>query len=106
MPRRCARSDAPAWLLSGERALLVVTPQAATLAGVSQRFVFKYEAGRIVRVTDVDRDGAPEVWIRGTEGECDDPKARPGVNCAIPTIHMGEIRDDALTFFANSKARR
>lgn len=93
------------WPFVGPRLLLAVGPRSITLVGVPARFVFQYDDGSIGRVTDLDRDGRFEVWLSGTFGECDGEGLRPGVDCAIEVIHMGEIRGDALSYFARKPRR-
>lgn len=93
----------PAWPFGGQRYLLVVDPQSVTLAGIPGRFSYQYDEGEITNVSDLDRDGNLEVWLTGTFGECDGDDPQPGIDCAIETVHMGEIRDDALTYFADTR---
>jgi len=42
------------------------------------------------------------VWFSGTFGECDGEDSQRGDDCAIETLHMGEIRGDALSYFART----
>lgn len=90
------------WPFTASRMLLLIAPNNVWLAGVPQRFAYQYDEGEITRVSDLDADGNLEVWLSGTFGECDGEDLRPGVDCAVETLHMGEIRGDALSYFANT----
>lgn len=90
------------WPFAGERLLLVIKPQSATLVGIPGRFGYQYDSGEIANVSDLDQDGNFEVWFKGTFGECDGEGLRPGVDCAIETIQMGEIRGNALSYFTKN----
>lgn len=94
------QSSEPAWPFMGSRILLVIEPNDVRLAGVPQRFAYQYDEGEITRVSDLDEDGNLEVWFAGTFGECDGEDLQPGVDCAVETIHMGEIAGDAVSYFA------
>jgi hypothetical protein len=87
------------WPWLGDRVLLLVGPEGVRPVGVPARFQFQYDSGAISAVTDLDRDGHYEVWISGTFGECDGEGAKPGIDCSIGVVHMGEIRGDALSWF-------
>jgi hypothetical protein len=89
----------PWWPWLGDRVLLLVGPEGVRPVGIPGRFGFQYDSGRISAVSDLDRDGHYEVWISGTFGECDGEGARPGIDCSIGVVHMGEIRGDALSWF-------
>ncbi len=90
----------PWWPWLGDRVLLLVGPEGVRPVGIPSRFQFQYNSGTISAVTDLDRDGHYEVWISGTFGECDGEDAKPGIDCSIGVVHMGEIRGDALSWFA------
>jgi hypothetical protein len=92
----------PDWPFVGERLLLVIKPQSVTLVGVPGRFGYQYDSGEIANVSDLDQDGNFEVWFKGTFGECDGEGLRPGIDCAIETIQMGEIRGRALSYFTKN----
>ncbi|MBI5041019.1 MAG: hypothetical protein HZB57_07430 [Gammaproteobacteria bacterium] len=96
------QSSEPVWPFMGSRLLLVIEPQNIALVGVPQRFNYQYDEGEIAHVSDLDEDGKFEVWFSGTFGECDGEDLQPGVDCAIETLHMGEITGDALSYFANT----
>ncbi|MBI5462472.1 MAG: hypothetical protein HY941_09840 [Gammaproteobacteria bacterium] len=98
-------SDSP-WPFMGTRILLAIEPHNVTWVGVPQRFGYQYDDGEITHVSDLDADGNLEVWLSGTFGECDGEDLRPGVDCAIETIHMGEIAGDAVSYFADTSRRR
>lgn len=95
-------SSESAWPFTASRMLVLIAPHDAWLAGVPHRFAYQYDEGEITRVSDLDADGHLEVWLSGTFGECDGEDLRPGVDCAVETLHMGEIRGDALSYFANT----
>jgi len=85
------------------RVLLLSGPRGVSLVGTPGRFFHANDDGKIVAVSDLDRDGDLEIWFSGTVGECDDESARPGIDCASTTIYMGEIRGDAVSYFTDSR---
>ena len=91
---------------SGRRLLLLVGPEGVRPVGIPERFQFKHDGGTISAVSDLDRDGHYEVWISGTSGECDGEGAKPGIDCSIDVVHMGEIRGDALSWFVRGPGPR
>lgn len=88
------------------RILLVIDAGGVQRVRVPTRFNYQYDDGEIVRVSDLDGDGHPEVWFTGTFGECDDEGLKPGIDCAIETIHMGEVYHDALSYFIDNRPTR
>ncbi|MDP2828162.1 MAG: hypothetical protein Q8O37_06110 [Sulfuricellaceae bacterium] len=92
----------PEWPFIGSRVLLLIEPDAIRVVGVPPRFNYQYDEGEITHVSDLDGDGNLEIWFSGVFGECDGEDSKPGIDCAIKATHMGEIFDDALSFFTNS----
>lgn len=92
--------------IGGSRLLLVMTDGDPKIIAEPYRFRSQNEDDAITQVTDIDHDGHPEVWLTGTVGECDDENAKPGVDCAVPVIHMGEAWDNALSFFVMTPAAK
>ncbi len=90
------------WRFNRARLLLLVTPDSARLVGIPPRFGFQYDEGEIKYVSDLDADGNLEVWLAGTFGECDGEDLRPGIDCAIESLQMGEIYADALSYFSKT----
>lgn len=88
------------WPHGEGRLLLRLAPGRLQAVGIPSRFDYQYDSGSIERITDIDHDGRPEVWLTGTFGECDGEDLKPGEDCAISTTHMGEIWGDTLSFFA------
>ncbi|HEX5360254.1 MAG TPA: hypothetical protein VFW49_04085, partial [Fluviicoccus sp.] len=91
---------------SDERLLLVLTPQRLQAVSVPERFRYQYDAGALAAVSDLDHDGNLEVWLRGENGECDGEGLQPGRDCAVPSLYMGEVRGDSLSYFVKSAARK
>jgi hypothetical protein len=91
------------WPYSGSSwILLVVDEHDVAIVGVPRRFAYQYDDGNIAHVSDLDSDGNLEIWFSGTFGECDGEGSQPGVDCAIETIHMGEISGNTLSYFSNT----
>ncbi|RZU48002.1 hypothetical protein EV700_0971 [Fluviicoccus keumensis] len=88
------------------RLLLVLTPQRLQAVSVPDRFRYQYDAGALAAVSDLDHDGNLEVWLRGENGECDGAGLQPGRDCAVPSLYMGEVRGDSLSYFVKSAARK
>jgi hypothetical protein len=91
----------PIWPLGGQRVLLVLAGVTTQVVGIPARFTFKYDEGDIRRVSDIDHDGRPEIWLQGAAGECEggeDGAAEPA--CPENPDHLGEIWGDTLSFFA------
>lgn len=91
----------PIWPLGGQRVLLVLAVGTTEVVGIPARFTFKYDEGDIRRVTDIDHDGRPEIWLQGAAGECEggeDDDTAPA--CPQNPDHLGEIWGDTLSFFA------
>ncbi|WP_157359593.1 hypothetical protein [Caldimonas brevitalea] len=93
---------APSWPYGGDRLLLLLSSGRLKPVGVPARFAYQYDSGAITKVTDMDHDQRPEVWLTGPFGECDDPDSVPGISCAVEARHMGEIWADTLTYFKAS----
>ncbi|WP_374567366.1 hypothetical protein [Ideonella sp.] len=83
-----------------QRVLLVIGAGQMQPVGTSDRLAFQYDEGTIGQVTDIDHDGRPEVWLSGSFGECDGDDLKPGIDCDITELHMGEVWGDTLSFFA------
>lgn len=88
------------WPFLGGRVLLLVAPEQVKIVGIPRRFSYQYDDGSITAVSDLDRDGKPEVWFGGSFGECDGEGLRPGIDCAIEAMHLGEIFDDSVSYFS------
>lgn len=98
-----AEGQAPAvaaFPFGGQRVLMLIGAGQARVVGVAPRFGFQYDEGDIAQVTDIDHDGRPEVWLSGEFGECDGEDPKPGVDCAITELHLGEVWGDTLSHFA------
>jgi hypothetical protein len=89
-----------AFPFGGQRTMLLIGTGTTRLVGSPGRLAFQYDEGRISQVTDIDHDGRPEVWLSGEFGECDGEDLKPGVDCAITEVHMGEVWGDTLSYFA------
>lgn len=103
MPARSdggAPSAPPPWPYDNERLLLVLSPGRLIAAGMPGRFAYQYDAGAITRLTDIDHDGRPEVWLSGTFGECDGDDEQTEADCLTTINYMGEIWGDTLSYFA------
>lgn len=87
------------WPLGKRRVLLRLYAERVELVGIPDRFSYQYDDGDIFMVTDIDADGNPEVWFSGTFGECDDPEAKPGVDCAMESVYLSEVNGDTLTWY-------
>ncbi len=53
--------------------VIVINPGSVKRVENFSEFGFMYQTGTIMRVSDVDRNGAPEFVLGGTVYECDDP---------------------------------
>lgn len=101
-----AAGQAPAAVVSypfgfgGQRVLLVIGAGKLQPVGTPGRLAFQYDEGSIGQVTDIDHDGRPEVWLSGSFGECDGDDLKPGIDCDIAELHMGEVWGDTLSYFA------
>lgn len=80
-------AETPAWPYGSYRLLLLLSPGRLQAVGVPARFAYQYDDGSVARVTDIDHDGRPEVWLSGTFGECDgdDSSPRSTVRSPRPT---------------------
>lgn len=96
-----ASSDVP-WPYGSSRIILVVEPDSVTVAGVPPRFGYQYDEGQLAQVSDLDADGDLEVWFVGSWGECDGEDSKPGVDCGIEKVDMGEIHGDVVSYFSRS----
>jgi hypothetical protein len=92
------------WPMNRSRALVVFDKVGPTLVGISSRFAYQYDNGSIFAISDIDRDGNLEIWFKGTDGECDGEDSKPGINCSIESIKMGEIRENAVTYFKDQRS--
>ncbi|MEK8034609.1 hypothetical protein AACH06_27655 [Ideonella sp. DXS29W] len=99
-PPDTAPPTSSAWPYTEDRLLLWLSAGRLQVVGIPLRFAYQYDSGSVERITDIDHDGRPELWLTGTFGECDGEDLKPGEDCAISTTHMGEIWADTLSFFA------
>lgn len=90
----------PTFPFGGQRVLMLLGTGQAQAIGVARRLVFQYDEGDISQVTDIDHDGRPEVWLSGDFGECEGEDMKPGIDCALTELHLGEIWGDTLSHFA------
>ena len=99
-------ADAYRWSGQQRRVLAMVWSDRNTIVTVPQRFSYQYDEGSISKITDIDEDGNPEIWFSGTYGECDGDNLRPGIDCSIESIHMGEVFHDAVSYFSDQRVRQ
>jgi hypothetical protein len=89
----------PLYLSRENSVLIVLEGSKATPLWVPPRFGYQYDEGEIYAVSDLDRDGNLEVWFKGSHGECDGEDLKPGIDCSIVSIFMGEQFGNALSWF-------
>lgn len=89
--------------LQGTHVLLLFEGAALRLIDVPARFSPPQDDGRVAAVTDLDGDGRPELWLSGSTGECDVDKPRPGIDCSVETLQLGEVRGELLSYFKDDR---
>jgi hypothetical protein len=92
------------WPMNRSRVLIVLDTSGPRLVGIPSRFAFQYDDGDISKISDLDKDGNPEIWFTGTDGECDGEDSKPGIDCDIKSTKMGEIQGNSVTYFKHYRS--
>lgn len=91
-------------LISDNRILLVMNNDDFQLIDVPSRFLARNDRDPIVNVTDLDEDGNLEVWLAESFRDCqgNDTDLDREWDCSARNAMMGEINNDALSYFVQT----
>lgn len=80
---------------------------------IPMRFLYRYFNGgapvrELVAVSDLDRDGALELWFSDTDDVCHDNEddLKRGYDCRGKSFEMGELDGNVLSYFKPSPAHK